>query len=167
MLVIIYEQYTLEDKHSYEKPPTYFKELDSKVFETALKQPNTKKAIAHLWGMQETSHYMQKIEDQKDKVKETSQLLITQDKNSLCIEKSCYRLLGFYKQNRAYVSFFNKDLEPKIITITLGDTLNSHVELTSIKDNVITLSECNTTRSWEFKLFDVNATKYQPKKELQ
>ena len=167
MLFIGYEQYALEDQHSYQKPPSSYKELDTGVFENFLKQPKSDMAIAHLWGLQETSEKMKKMLNKSDEADADKALerQITQSKNALCIEKSCYRLLGFYKQNRSYVSFFNNDREPKIITITQGENLDSLVELKSIDKNTITLGEINASRSWEFKLFDVNTTKYQPKKE--
>ena len=167
MLFIGYKQYALEDQRSYEKPPSSYKELNTTIFETFLKQPKSDIAVAHLWGLNENNQEVQNLLDQSDETstdKET-QPKITQSKNLLCIEESCYRLLGFYKQNRSYVSFFNNDREPKIINITIGENLDSLVELKSIDKNTITLDEINASRSWEFKLFDVNSTKYRPKKE--
>ncbi|MCD6258011.1 MAG: hypothetical protein J7J31_00250 [Helicobacteraceae bacterium] len=169
MLFIGYEQYALEDQQSYQKPPSSYKELNTTVFENFLKQPKSGIAVAHLWGLEETSQEMKKLLDQSDETSmdKAPQRQITQSKNALCIENSCYRLLGFYKQNRSYVSFFNNDREPKIITITTGENLDSLVELKSIDKNTIILDEINASRSWEFKLFDVNTTKYKPKKEIK
>lgn len=167
MLFIGYEQYALQDQQSYQKPPSSYKELDTTVFDTFLKQPKSDIAIAHLWGLQETSQEMKNKLKNKQEQEQIKKAEIIQEKNSLCIERSCYRLLGFYKQNRSYVSFFNNDREPKIITITTGENLDSLVELKSIDKNTIILDEINASRSWEFKLFDVNTTKYQPKKETK
>jgi len=168
MFFISYREYLLDDGHTYQKPPSIFNELNTSVFKTFLKQPKTDRSVAHLWGLQGRSKDIKKDlldENQTQEQIKSKGPEITQTQNALCIEKSCYRLLGFYKKNRDYVSFFNKDIEPHIQTITKGDNLNNFVELESINKNTITLGEINTTRKWKFSLFDVNTTKYIPKQE--
>jgi len=167
MLFISYKQFMLEDQHFYEKPPSSCKELNTTIFETFLKQPKSDIAVAHLWGLKENNQKVQNMSSEKTNTPKETQTKITQSKNLLCIEESCYRLLGFYKQNRSYVSFFNNDREPKIVNIAIGESLDSTVTLSSIDKNTIILDEIDGDRSWEFKLFDVNSTKYRPKKENQ
>lgn len=166
ILFISYKEYSLKGRNTYRKPPSIYKELNTSVFNSFLKQPDTNRSIAHLWGLQERKKEIKKnLLDENQTESEAIQ--ITQTKNALCIEKSCYRLLGFYNKNRDYVSFFNKNIDPHIMTITKGENLNNLVKLESIGRNTVILNEINTTHKWKFKLFDVNTTKYKPKKETK
>lgn len=170
MLFISYKEYSVKNFHAYQKPSYIYKEFNTTLFKTFLKQPETNSSVVYLWGLHVRSKKINKNlldANQTDKQVKSKVVEITQTKSALCIEKSCYRLLGFYKKNKNYVSFFSKDSEPHIKTITKGDSLNNLIELESIKKNKIILSEINATRKWSFKLFDVNTTKYKPKKETK
>ena len=170
ILFISYKEYSLKDYNAYQKPPPIYREFNTSVFTSFLKPPKTDSSVAYLWGLQKTNKEINKDlldENKTNGQTKSKEPAITKTKNALCIEKSCYRLLGFYKQSKDYVSFFNKDMQPHIKTITQGENLNNRIELESINKNTITLSEINTTRKWKFTLFDVNITKYTPKKETR
>jgi len=170
ILFISYKEYSLKDYNAYQKPPSIYRELNTSVFNSFLLQPKASHSVAHLWGLQKTTQKTNKDMLDGNKTNEQTKSKvpkITKAKNALCVEKSCYRLLGFYKQSKDYVSFFNKDMQPHIKTITQGEDLNNLIELKSINKNTITLSEINTTQKWKFTLFDINITKYTPKKETR
>ena len=138
-------------------------ELDTKKFQAYTKIFDINKSFGYIWGIKDE---VKKISQDINKTKTTAykELKVEQKNNQLCIEKECFRLLGFFvKKEKLYISFYNKNIKHKIASYTLGECLYKTICIKEIKNTNVVIEDDNTSRSWKFKLFDVNITKYKPK----
>lgn len=134
------------------------REYDKRLLETYERTYDSNNTQNKFWDIKTAS--------QSKPVEEKKQLNIKKLKNSntICINESCYRLLGIYKkQNDDIATFYNKDLKNKIVDIKKHELLNEIVEIWDITSNRIDFKELNSARQWDMKIFDVNGSKYKPK----
>ena len=119
-------------------------------------------SMGYIWGIKDVQI---KVEDEnKSKISNPVQQIIKQGKNNICIDKKCYRFLGFYyKKNVPYVTFYSKEFPKGIKDFTLHEKITNTLVVDKIIYNKLFLTNENNTAKWHFKLFDVNVTKYKPK----
>ncbi|MEA2019444.1 MAG: hypothetical protein U9N59_13480 [Campylobacterota bacterium] len=105
--------------------------------------------------------------DKKYEYKEGKKyLLVTKekDKNILCINKSCFRLISIYKsKNDRVVVLYNKDLKPKIKDYIIENELKNGIIVSDINTTSVQFVDKNSSRKWRFKMFEVDEQKYKPK----
>jgi len=119
------------------------------------------KSFSYIWGFKRVQ-----TANKKQKVDINSKLLeVTQKGNLLCVHKDdCFRFLGIFKKHKKlYTSFYNKNFRHGIDDFTISDTIGYDLSIKKIFSNRVIIQEKNTSRVWEFQLFDVNTTKYKPK----
>ena len=160
-IAILINQYNISDISTYTKPQKEILDLDKTIFEMYQKQYNIVNSQNTYWGIKEDIEILPDIKDLNITTKLT---LVTKNKNVICIEQSCYRLLGIYQDKGVFsVSLYNKDLKYKIKTYIKKEQLELDVIVSDIKQNKVEFLDINSTRRWNFKIFDVNQTKYKPK----
>ena len=140
------------------------KTLNSQTIKMYQKQFNTNQAFGYLWGIQELKEKsdINKTVNQTDI--NTTILPVTQEKGKICIADNCYRFLGFYyKEGVPFISFYSKNFKKGLQDFTLQQTLDKTLYIKEIKHNRLFIADTNSSREWQFQLFDVNATKYKPK----
>lgn len=163
LLLVFFMQYKSSKFTEYKLPSKTVLSLDTKVFNMFSKRYETDKDFNPYWRFSK-----EKVDLlTKEKNTTTAELLnVTKKKgeNRLCIASSCYRLLGVYLTNSsAIVTLYNKGLKKRVKEYSLHDTLESNITIDSITSHSVLFKELNSSRSWKFKLFDVNQTKYKPK----
>ena len=127
-------------------------------------QFDTNQTYGYLWGIQDLQQKSDVNETVERQDTNTSILAVTQEKGKICIAENCYRFLGFYyKAGVPYISFYSKKFKKGLKDFTLKETLDKTLYIKEIKQNRLFIADTNTSREWQFQLFDVNATKYKPK----
>ena len=158
---ILINQYNISDISTYKKPQKEILDLDKTIFEMYQKQYNIVNSQNTYWGIKDGIEILSDIKDLNITTKLT---LVTKDKNLLCIEKSCYRLVGIHQDKGLFsVSLYNKDLKHQIKTYVKKEKLELNIIISDIKQHKVEFLDINSSRKWDFKIFDVNQTKYKPK----
>jgi len=156
MFLIYYFEYRQPTSSPFPTAEKTLNKLNTSALTHHMQEINRTKEINKLWGIKEKP---KTTLPQKENA-----ITVKQEGTTLCIEKSCFKLLGVISEhNQSYASFYNADNEPKIQNIREGELLHTHITLSQLTHNNITLMETNSSRQWSFKLFDVNISKYQPK----
>jgi hypothetical protein len=143
------------------------KSLNTKSIKMYQEEFDTNRSFGYLWGIKNAEkksdvNITQAMKNQNDE--NSTELLVTQEKSKLCIDKKCYRFVGIYhKAGVAYISFYSKEFKKGLQDFRLNQTLDKTLYIKKIKHNRLFLADKNSTREWQFHLFDVNATKYKPK----
>jgi len=163
LLFIVYQEFQKQNHISYKKPPKSILKLDSTILNSYMHLYDANRSLNIYWGISEP--VVKKIIQKKNNKKPHKTTIKKQkDKNVLCINKSCYELMGIYQnKHERFVSLYNKDLNKSLNSYRVGDTICSLLKVTKLKSNLVVFSEINATNKWYFKLFDVNITKYKPK----
>ncbi|UCN00594.1 hypothetical protein LCX93_01375 [Sulfurimonas sp. SWIR-19] len=165
MTVIFLLAYDFFDKKNYRTHKKDILEVDAKPFEQFTKVFDTNRTFAYMWGIKEQVIQTKELNSTKEQESNTTNYTITKEKNRLCIDKNCYRFLGmYYKEGAKYVVFYGKTLPNNhIAAIGYKQTLQEPLYIKEIRHNHFTVAQNNTTKEWQFDIFDVNATKYKPK----
>lgn len=120
--------------------------------------------FGYLWGIKEPKKESVAIVKVIHKDMNATILSVTKEKGKICIAKNCYRLLGiYYKAGIPYISFYSKKFKKGLQDFSLHQTLDKTLYIKEIKHNRLFIADTNSSREWQFQLFDVNATKYKPK----
>lgn len=121
---------------------------------------NTNSNTNKYWSLKE----VKKIKEIK---KEKSLVLnITQKGNTICISKSCYKLVGiFKKEDKYFVTLYCKDKKKRLKDYTSGEVIENNIKIGSISSKEVELVSFTDSKKWYFKIFNVEAQKYKPKKE--
>jgi len=136
--------------------------FDNKQFILFKKKFPLKKEFGYIWGLKDKKKSLKK--KKVNKKKKTNQLQVKQKGSSLCIKKDCYRFLGiFHKEDKAYISLYNKKFKHKIDSFTVGEKLGYTLYIEKIFQNKAVIKDQKSSRRWTFKLFDVDTVKYKPK----
>ena len=138
-------------------------QLESKAFKKFTQAFDTNRSFAYIWGIKEKT--LQEQNTIKTLDTNTTKWKIKKEKNKLCINANCYRFLGMYhKQGKNYVVFYaNKIPKNHIAALEAKQMLQKPLYIKEITHNHFTIAQSNTTKEWQFDIFDVNATKYKPK----
>ena len=140
------------------------KPFKSRTIKTYQEEFTTNQTFGYLWGIQEAKKKSDVNETVSLKDANTTTLSVTQEKSKICIAGNCYRFLGFYhKAGVPYISFYSKNFKKGLQDFTLHQTLDKTLYIKEIKHNRLFIADTNSSREWQFQLFDVNATKYKPK----
>ena len=156
------------DEYSHQTHPRYIPQskkilsLNSTILKSYKDSSDTNRSFNKYWGVPEEKIVLKSV---KPKQKEKKVMIKKiKDKNILCIEKSCFSLIGIYQKNGKFsVMLYNKDLKDKLKSYKIHDILKSKVSITDISSDTVQFAEINATNRWDFKIFDVNQTKYKPK----
>ena len=131
-------------------------ELNDTAFQEKMKIYDTKRFYGYIWGIKE---------ERKKKIKRSQEYIIKKEKNSICIDKSCFTFLAIV-QKKSILSalFYSKKFHKNHIkSLTFNEVLSESLYIKKITRNSVTLFDKNSTTQWNFKIFDVNKTKYKPK----
>ncbi len=166
VLTVIFVQYETSNTKEFKLASKSLQTLDEKAFEQLMKKYETNREFNKYWGF--SKEKIKIVENVEENLTSKSLEVTKKDgQNLLCITSSCYRLLGIYhKKDSSIVTLYNKNLKEKIKDYQQNDILESGIKIETILTNRVIFKEINSTRSWEFKIFDVNQTKYEPKKDL-
>lgn len=140
-------------------------QVDSKAFTKFTKDFDTNRSFAYMWGMKEKVVKVKELNNTKVSDTNTTTWKIKKEKNQLCIDANCYRFLGMYhKKGKNYVVFYSKNI-PKnhIAAYKAKEMLQEPLYIKEIQRNHFSVAQTNTTKEWQFDIFDVNVTKYKPK----
>lgn len=158
--VIFFSSYQFKVPNQYKSNKKIVEKFDDTSFNSYLKVVDSNETYSKFWGI---TPKIVKTEELNTSIKlvEVSQ---KDSQNVLCISKSCYRLLGInYSLGKFSIILFNKDKKVKVKSYLIQDTLESSIYVDSINSNSATFKDLNSSREWQFKIFDVNQTKYKPK----
>lgn len=140
------------------------KTLNTDIIKMYQEQFDINKSLGYLWGIKDKNKKNDSNTTKNKKNKNNTQLVVIKSKNKICIDKNCYTLLGFYyKKGVAYISFYSKTFKKGLQDFKIYQPLYKTIYIKKIKQNKLILADKNSTRRWQFQLFDVNATKYKPK----
>ncbi len=140
------------------------KSLNTDIIKMYQEQFDTNRSFGYLWGIKEPKQKSDTNATNSMKNENNATLLVTQEKSKICIAENCYRFLGFYyKAGVPYISFYSKKFKKGLQDFSLHQTLDKTLYIKEIRDNRLFLADKNSSREWQFQLFDVNATKYKPK----
>jgi len=164
VVLFAYKWYGNSEKITKQKT---IKSLNTKIIQTYQQQFDTNRSIGYIWGIDDDKKKIDTNATEKTKTtRETKQvkLLIKQEEKKICIDKNCYRFLGiYYKAKTPYITFYSKSFTKGLEDFKLHQTLDKTVYIKDINANTLFLADKNSTRKWQFQLFDVNVTKYKPK----
>ncbi len=162
LIIIIVNQYSLSKDIEYSKMDKEILDLNTTIITMHQIQYETDDNLDIYWNF--SSKKKEPVVKPIEKINNIISIEKIKNKNILCIEKSCYRLIGIYQQrNTLIISLYNSKLKIKLKTFNINDKLESTVLISNIQSNTIEFSDLNSTRKWYFKTFDVNQTKYKPK----
>ena len=133
------------------------------IFKEYKKTFDLNQSFAYIWGLSEAK---KKIinEDINKSIDINTSIVIKKNKSSLCVNKDCFRFLGLYnKKNDLFVSLYNKNFKSKIKNFIKDENIAYTLYVKNIYKNTVIVADTNSSDEWNFKLFDVNATKYKPK----
>ena len=163
-LVVVFLAYNFYGQETRAITEKTIKPFKSHIIKTYQEKFTTNQTFGYLWGIKEAKRKNDVNETVCLKDTDTSMLSVTQEKGKLCIAKKCYRFLGFYhKAEVSYISFYSKNFKKGLKEFTLNETLDATLYIKEIKHNRLFIADANSSREWQFQLFDVNATKYKPK----
>ena len=158
-LVTILWNYRFYDVSQYSVMQRSIATLDRSIFNEYMMLYDENRSYNIQWGIEPPTKKKKPVVVKKD-----TALKVTQKKNLLCIEKECFRFLGIYAdQTQQKASFFNHSLKNKIKLFTKDEVLYKTLYVQNISHLGVTVADANSSRIWQFKLFDVNQTKYKPK----
>ena len=161
VVLLAYNFYTQTSRAIADKA---IKPLNSQIIEMYQEQFDTNKTYGYLWGIEDLQKKSDTNQTVDFKDTNTSILTITQENGKICIAENCYRFLGFYyKAGAPFISFYSKNFKKGLKEFTLHQTLDATLYIKEIKHNRLFIADTNSSREWQFQLFDVNATKYKPK----
>lgn len=161
--IIVYMEYEPSKLEDFTLPSKSILHFDETVFNMYHKKYDLVEDSNRYWGFEEDVSVDENLTDTNSS-KEETQVTQPDGKNVLCIEGSCYRLLGIhYNYKIPMVTLYNSDLKEKVKDYKTEDILESAIVINKIISNSVEFAEQNTTRKWTFKLFDINETKYKPK----
>jgi len=161
VVLLAYNRYTSKQNISVSKTILPLPKQTVTIYK---KQFDTNRSFGYIWGIANEKKKTEMVATKDEHKHKKHELHITQDKSSICIEKSCYRLLGIYHKGKvAYISFYSKTFKKGIKDFTLHEKLDKSLYIKSVKDTTLVIADKNSSKEWRFKLFDVNATKYRPK----
>lgn len=162
LLLVFFMEYKSAKFDKFELPSKTVLSLDDKIFDMFKQKYKTNRDFNRYWGFSEEKAKM----DIKENNTTTRLLKVTkkEGENRLCIASSCYRLLGIhYINSNAIVTLYNKKFKKRVKDYSLHETLEANITIDAISSHSVLFKELNSSRSWKFKLFDVNQTKYKPK----
>ena len=137
--------------------------LEMDYLQSYLQTYDDNRSLNHYWGFAKEKKIIV-TDSHKTKKERNTELRIKQEKDTLCIDNTCYRLLGIhYSKKRAFVTLYNKNLKKRLKDYRVKETLEANISIAAIKSNSVIFTNQNKTKSWIFKLFDVNTTQYKPK----
>jgi len=160
-LFLAYNFYDSQNSQVNEKAILSFDESALLQYKEQFKE---RKKYAYIWGFKEKVK-KKNIKKKKAKKKKVSkQLQVKQKGSSLCVKKDCFRFLGiFYKKDKAYISLYNKHFKHKLQDFTKGEKIAYSLFVKDIAHHKVVIADKKSSRTWTFKLFDVNVKKYKPK----
>ncbi len=164
LFILLKEYYSLSDKQSLRLPKPILT-LDTGILDSYLKTYDDNRSLNWYWGF--TKEKKVKVSDGNKTVKQLKSgpnIYQPKGENTLCIDNSCYRLVGIhYSKNRAFVTLYNKKLKKRLKDYSVKETLEANISIAAIRSNSVIFADQNKTKSWKFQLFDVNTTQYKPK----
>lgn len=159
-LLIAYIEYEPVKFNNTELPTKTVLDIDIKTFEMFNKKHDINKNLNRYWGLAEEVAIKETIIDDNN----TIQITQPNGKNVLCINKSCYRLLGIHhNETISIVTMYNQDLKEKVKNYTTKEILESKIFIDKITHDTVEFVDLTTSQRWNFKIFDVNQTRYKPK----
>jgi len=162
-MVIIYIEYENNNLKKYELPSKSILYLDENIFKMYSRKYDTDRDLNRFWGFPKDKKELTTELNQENNITKKN-INVIQNYNSICIEKSCYRLLGIhYNYKIPMISLYNKDNKEKVKDYRVEEMLELNITVNKITENSVEFKELTKERKWIFKLFDVNQTKYKPK----
>lgn len=162
IIVIFFLNYEFLESKKNELPSKSVLSFDKKVFEQFHKKFDINQSTNRYWGIAEDAV----VEEEILELNSSKQTQVSKEEGSnvLCISESCYRLIGVHQDKESTcVSLYNKNLKERVKDYRENEILEEDIIVKSIDSNRVLFAELNTTRVWNFKIFDVNQTKYKPK----
>ncbi len=167
ILAVFFMEYDTTDTDTNKRPPKTVQALSDNIFEMFHKIYDTNNTSSIYWGFKKTKTKQEEQNTTKSNQK-TFNVTKKKNENLLCIEESCYRLLGIYsKSENSYITLYNKKLKNKINSYKEKETLEKSIIVATINTHDVLFADTNTSRQWKFEIFDVNATAYKPKEPKQ
>jgi hypothetical protein len=81
------------------------------------------------------------------------------------LERECWEFVGIIKVgNRVAVTLLSKRKNSKLETFKIGDYLLENLKIVAIKGDYITLIDTKKGKRFSLRLFDVDISKYRPKR---
>lgn len=160
VLIVFLAAYEFRDVKEYTTKEKIIKKFDEDSFNIYLKTDELNTTYARYWGF--APIIVDKNESNSTKV--LLEIVKKENENVLCISASCFRLIGIYHDvNHSYITLFNPKLKEKVKSYRAKEILENSVLIDHIYNDSVALKDLNSTRNWEFKIFDVNDSKYKPK----
>jgi len=160
--IITLSEYSYQTYPSYLPHPKKILSLNNTILKSYEGTSETNTSFNKYWGIHEKKVVLKSDKSQqKEKQIEIQKI---KNKNILCIEKSCFKLIGIYqKDGKLSVMLYNKDMKDKLNSYTIHNILASKVTIANISSDSVQFTEINSTSRWDFKIFDVNQSQYKPK----
>jgi len=154
--------YKFFDKTSYDVSSRDILKLDASLWQEKLQVYTLSKWYDYIWFKQ---GFKETIVKQLKNDTKTKKYIYTKDTNVICVNTECFRFLAIVKKgNTEYATFYAESFPKNHIKLfKINSLLYSKLFIKDIKDDMVILSEFNTTQEWKFFFFDVNLTKYKPK----
>lgn len=165
-LVIIFFEYSSSSPKAYKLPSSNILHLNKNVFNSYSRTYLINKDLNKYWGFLEEKKLKKNLDKNKTLLDKKTEVKVMQEKdtNVLCVQESCYRLLGIHhEKNRYFATMYNKDFDEKVQDYQTHENLGYGIVIKKIRLHSVEFLDENSTRRWGFKIFDVNKTKYKPK----
>jgi len=160
-LIVVLEWIPLDDI----SPTTLSKEkveINQKDLDLWKKQYDENKSSNEKWGLPKGAEEfaLNTLEDENT----SQQVQVSIDQQSICINKSCYRLLGIKMKTQEFaVVLYNINTKEKITEYYEGDLLEHNISVNQVLAQSVKFINEDTQEDWKLEIFDVNETKYIPK----
>ena len=166
LLLIAFFEFSKTDNKSGSLPLNHYKIEENKVLDGLIEEYTKPLSLTSVsdkqWGI--VPKKVKKVKKEENLTKETPKVLVTLTKQTLCIEKECFKLLGIFARGKQhYASFYHKESKKPVQEFLAGERINRSIKIKTIMKKSIVFADINSTREWNINLFDVNSSKYKPK----
>jgi len=163
LITVFFLKYEFKDEGNYKLPIKNIFYIDEEVFNMYNKHYDIEKKRNIYWGFSKKISIDEVV---NEKSFDADEIIVSQKEgdNVLCIESSCFRLIGIHHNAKvSSVTLYNKDFKEKVKVFTANSMLKNSIIVGKIESHKILFKDLNSSREWQFEIFDVNDTKYKPK----
>jgi len=131
---------------------------------------DTNGSFTYMWGITEDEVFYDTATNNSHTAgnrKKEKKVRVKKEKNRLCINKKCFRILGVYEKNgQKFVTLSHTKFKGGMRSFKEGEILIDPIKIDRIDHATVSFSNIfqkENGKSWKFDFFDTNITKYKPK----
>ena len=164
-VIVVFMAYEFYEMKSLSTVGKTIKTLDDKAFSSYKRTFDLNGSFGKIWGIKDEVKKLKIVKKEASATKISDVVLLVEKKDKLlCVKKNCYKFLGIYfKKEKPFITFASKNFKHGIKEFTTDENLEHSLYIKNITTSSLSIVDVNTSRGWDFKLFDVNITKYKPK----